>query len=87
MPQTRSSVADQVVRKVASVTGTDEVDLPPLYDVIDPDALVRVVETMSSGEITFSYVDCDVTVDSDGSVRVADEFVRGSASGTAVGNS
>ncbi|WP_336021534.1 HalOD1 output domain-containing protein [Halobellus salinisoli] len=87
MPQKRSPVAERVIERVAIATESDEIDLPPLFDAIDPDALETVVETMSSGEITFAYADRDITVGSDGSVSVADESTEGPAAQVAVSNS
>jgi len=85
MSQKRSSVTERVIQTVATATGRDEVDLPPLFDAIDPDALETVVSTISSGEIRFSYAGLDVAVDSDGSVSIAGEqagdFTRGVAAG------
>lgn len=66
-------VPERVVESVATATSTDPVELPRLYDVIDPDALETAVRTMTGGEICFHYAEHAVTVRSDGTVHVTDE--------------
>lgn len=73
-----------VVEAVASVTGRDELDLPPLQDAVDVDALDTVVAsraaTGSDGvdavTVSFTYADVEVVVDSGGWVE-ARPFVTG----------
>jgi hypothetical protein len=67
------SVTATVIEKVATATDSEALDLPPLYEAIDPDALDTVVEDLSDGELRFRYVDQAVTVTSDGTVTVDDE--------------
>lgn len=69
----REPVSTRVVDSVATATNTDPVELPRLYDVIDPDALETAVHTMTGGEICFQYAGHAVTVRSDGTVHVTDE--------------
>lgn len=70
-----TDVATAVVSAVASTTDSRIEELPPLYDVIDPDALNGVFErrpnapSQSGVRVTFSIADCTVTV-TDGSVTV-----------------
>ncbi|WP_418282685.1 HalOD1 output domain-containing protein [Halorubrum sp. DTA98] len=61
-------VSERVVRKVATATDSDSLELPPLYGSIDPDALDRLVAQLSDGEITFTYADHEVVVSGDGTV-------------------
>jgi hypothetical protein len=67
------------VNEVASVAGVDQLDLPPIALSIDPDALDEVVESMGTvsgaptGQVTFPYAGCEVTVRSDGTVDVVDQ--------------
>jgi hypothetical protein len=51
---TRASPAIEIVDRVAEVEEQDPLDLPPLYDSIDPDALDRLAE---SSKIQFEYMD------------------------------
>ena len=64
-----------VVERVAGCEGVDHTELVPLFDVIDPDALNRLVERSQGGEsalrITFTYHGYDVTVTGDGDVHLA----------------
>lgn len=69
----RSSVPAGVVETVAAATDRDPVDLPPLYESVDPDALDACVASMASGTVTFSYAGYAVTVDDEGSVDLTEE--------------
>lgn len=64
------SVSTRVVEAVAEYSGTDVLDLPPLYDSIDPDALERILPGMTEGYVSFVYADQRVTVDSYGAISV-----------------
>lgn len=61
-----------IVFEVAEREGTDPTQLPPLYEVVDPDALQAFVE--SSGDdalaVEFLYQGYEVRVTSDGDVEV-----------------
>ncbi|KPN31190.1 hypothetical protein SY89_01933 [Halolamina pelagica] len=69
------SVADRTVQAVATTTKTDPVELPPLYEAVDPDALTDLVEGMRRGEIVFTYADCMVSVTGEGLVTVEPDGV------------
>lgn len=67
-----SDIAELILQRVGDVEDTDPVDLPPLYDAIDPDALEEIfAETQSGelrvGEISFPYAGHEVTIHFDGS--------------------
>ena len=71
------SVSEAVVTAVADAKGISTVALtPPLYDVIDPDALETVVASMTSrpddhvGRVEFSYSGYEITITGDGHVSV-----------------
>jgi len=60
-----------VIETVAAATGTEPLDMEPLYDTVDPEYLDRVFEprsgcSPSDGRITFRFQGCDVSVDTDG---------------------
>ncbi|MFC5973009.1 HalOD1 output domain-containing protein [Halomarina salina] len=64
-----------VVEAVAAEKGVDPLSLkPPLYDVLDPEALDALYdatsETSSHVQVVFSYADCTVTVNANGTVDV-----------------
>ncbi|NHN60485.1 MULTISPECIES: HalOD1 output domain-containing protein [Halorussus] len=72
------SVTQDVVAAVADATGRAPETLPPLYDVVDPDALEalanrppRVGRRSAGLEVTFDFADCVVTVSSGDGVAVS----------------
>ncbi|AGB38600.1 HalOD1 output domain-containing protein [Natronococcus occultus] len=68
-----SELTTEIVYAVARVSDTDPTALPPLYDVIDTDALNALVGCSRStlDSITFRYYGYTVTVTADGDVTVA----------------
>ncbi|MFP9193047.1 HalOD1 output domain-containing protein [Natronosalvus vescus] len=70
------NVSNEVVKMVAEVEDVNPLELtPPLYEVIDPDALDQIFASMPSagrmeGQVTFSYNGYKVTVCGDGYVSV-----------------
>lgn len=64
-------IAVRIVDAVAGRTDSDALDLPPLYDSVDPGALETLVDGMSAGRISFRYAGFTVTVRSDRSIRLA----------------
>lgn len=78
-----SSPVTTVVELVADREGTDPMELrPPLYDVIDPEALNALFAPTSrgrlreSGQVSFEYLGYDVTVRGDGDVSVRNNTER-----------
>lgn len=68
-----------VVRAVADAADADPLDLPPLYDAVDPDSfdvLLSLPAELDGGESTevasFTYWEYDVTVFGDGSVDLTE---------------
>ena len=57
---------------MADAEGVDPIDLPPLYDAIDPEALDRFV-SQNGGQIRFDYHGYTVTVDRRGVVDLDSE--------------
>lgn len=72
----KSSLSHAVVQAVAEAERVDPLELtPPLYEVIDSDALDRLFAVTpthhrTDGEVSFSYNGYGVTVRGDGSVSV-----------------
>lgn len=64
--------SNRIIDAVAERTDNDAVDLPPLYDTVDPDALDSLVECMDNGTITFTYAGLDITVTHDGELSFSD---------------
>jgi hypothetical protein len=67
------SVSRAVIDAVAAVEGTPPTELPPLYDVVDPDALDKVFAGKASlGKVMFNYNSYEITVEADGYVAIED---------------
>lgn len=71
-------VCNDVVTEVADRVGDSPTELdPPLYEVVDPDALRRLFagrnghSDQSVGQVEFVYCGCRVTVTSSGEVDVS----------------
>ena len=73
-----AAVTDEVVSAVAATKGTDPMDLDPLFNAIDPDALDALYERTGFGRagvperVEFVYSGCRVVVSGDGSVTVSE---------------
>lgn len=65
-----------MVERVANSEGVDPLELSPLYDAIDPDALDSLVGCSNGDgsdlEIEFTYCGYDVTVSGEGVVHLAE---------------
>lgn len=61
-----------VIERVADDKGVDPRDLDPLHEVIDPDALNALFsdDDHTVRKVVFRYQGYDVTVESDGRVRL-----------------
>ena len=70
------SIAVAVATAVADCVGVDAITLPPLSDVVDPDALDRLFSRSVDGsagvpvEVYFQYSGVDVVVEGDRTVTV-----------------
>ena len=70
--------SEAVVSAVATRLEADPVELAPLYDVVDPDALDDLIEHAQRGDadgmqlVWFTYEGFDVGVESDGRIRIRD---------------
>lgn len=49
-----------VVEAVAEATDVDPVNLPPLHDAIDTDALDTLFIDHADGVLAFEYADCEI---------------------------
>lgn len=61
-----------IVREIATIEGTDPEELPPLYDVVDTDALDALVRQADADGLTigFDYGNYRVRVEGTGEVTV-----------------
>lgn len=66
-----------VVRLVAAVTGVDPLELEPLRDRVDPDALDELFaptvdgRRRAVGEVSFPLAGCDVVVTGSGEIEIS----------------
>ena len=69
-----STASQRVVSAVADARERSSLELPPLYEVIDPDALDSLFDSSGSsgkggpGRVVFMFDECEVVVHSDGEV-------------------
>jgi hypothetical protein len=68
-------ISDTVIDGVSAATDTDPLDLPPLYEVVDPDALDCLFhhdsrEQGPSDRVEFVFAGCEVGIHADGRVVV-----------------
>lgn len=74
----QSSISHGVVTAVADAKDVDPVDLRPLHDVIDPDALEALFDEtdgsrLRTGHVAFDYEGFLVQVEDDGAVTVTEQ--------------
>ncbi|WP_436936537.1 HalOD1 output domain-containing protein [Halovenus marina] len=79
MEQAEGPISERVIQKVAAATNTSTLELPPLYDDVDPDALDSLINEMSGGEVIFMYNGHKVSVQSNGDIHLDDGSQRSSA--------
>ena len=72
-------VSERVVQQVAARSGTDPMELPRLYDAIDPDALDAVLADLPAGEVRFRYAGYTVSVENGGDVRLDERLTAGAS--------
>ena len=81
-PPESAQISQRVVKEVAEETGTDPLELEPLFDVINPESLNTLFEPTkngafrTTGSVTFEYAGCDVTVHADASLEVTSRATR-----------
>ncbi|SEV98701.1 HalOD1 output domain-containing protein [Halobacterium jilantaiense] len=66
-----ASPSEQILTRIAARRDSDVVDLPPLYDSIDPEKLDAVVQSLDDGHLSFTYAGFAVKVTSDGDVALS----------------
>lgn len=65
----------RVVEAVADAIDADPLELPPLYETVDPDALDALFDAGLEGCVQFPYDGHDVTIHGDGTLVVDGEEV------------
>lgn len=64
------TVTIEITRAVADEEDCSPLELPPLYDAVDADAMETVLQGADSCELTFRYHGYEVEVDGAGTVDV-----------------
>ena len=70
MNRRTTTVVERVIDAVAAETDRDALDLPPLAEAVDPDALVAIADSDSRAVVSFPYAGQHVMVDGTGTVTV-----------------
>lgn len=76
------SIGERVVEVVADVTGTDPMDLEPIYNHVDATSLNRLFEKASpeaprdQGHVAFPMAGCQIAVYADGTIVVDSDDER-----------
>lgn len=73
---------EKLVQAVATYTDTSPLELPPLYDAIDPDTLNTCINQLTAVDVSFLYAGVTVRVDSSGSIQIDEKPLVPSLSGT-----
>lgn len=75
-PYTEHSLIEAIVGAVAEAAGVDPLDLPPMYDFIDPDAVDKLFRqpraTKVDQYLSFKFDEWIVSIHADGVIRVRD---------------
>lgn len=71
-------VSERIVTEIATRDGVDPIELPPLFDAVDPDALEVLFAPKANGEtrrgrVWFRYAGYDVTIEYDDDLAVVIE--------------
>lgn len=81
-PISGESPAARIIETVASAAECDPLDLPPLFDFVDPETINRHVQprdqdTPTQRVLTFAYADSwQVYLRGDGEIRVCDRSIH-----------
>lgn len=73
---TTQSVSAAVISTIAAISETPPIELPPLYSVVEPDALEKVVDARATGptgrdvHVSLSFEGYDVSIASYGIIEV-----------------
>ncbi|THE65921.1 hypothetical protein D8Y22_05205 [Salinadaptatus halalkaliphilus] len=65
---THDTVCERIVTAVAELEDVDPVELPPLFDVVDPDALSTIFRSTTTsgprtGQVSFPYAGYDISIE------------------------
>lgn len=71
-----ADLCSDIVTAIAERTGADPLEMDPLYDAVDVDAIEAIVGSAGDVSVEFAYHGHTVAVDGDGSVTVTGEADR-----------
>lgn len=75
MEQTENPVSQRIVQAAATITDVDPLELPPLFEAVDPDALDALVSSSAASGtgplVEFRYEGYVVTVAQGGEVALS----------------
>lgn len=66
-----ASLAETIVKAIATVKGVSPMEVPPLYDSVDPDAVESLFEHSDSHRIQFRHAGFDVVVTASGEIKLS----------------
>lgn len=69
----RDALIREILTAVAEHEECEPLELPPLYQAIDPDALRRVAKGPAIATVTFSYYGYQVTIQGEGDRSIVTE--------------
>ena len=75
-PDAASESMLEILEAVADAENSSVLDLPPLYDVIDPECMERLIHTGPSVTVAFSYCGYWIHV-ANGQFAIADDECEG----------
>lgn len=74
-PTDYDSSAERLIYAVAEQIDTDPLELPPLYDTIDPELLDAFLAKWDGGPNDFQYAGLSVRIESNGAIHLAEDGV------------
>lgn len=74
MQTAQQSISHRIIESIAEQEGMDPIDLPPLYDSVDPESLNELIRSTGQGVIAFNYENYRVIINSDNRVQVTQSF-------------
>ena len=73
-----ASPSEQVIQTIAKQSNIDALDLPPLFDTLDPDSLDKLIRGMTDGKVSFEYAGYYITINSRGAIEIDEQSQSGS---------
>lgn len=70
-----NSILESITKSIADKLNTEPLDLPPLFQSIDPEALEDLITSSGATtmQVTFLYAGCKITVTGNRAVSVEDQ--------------